>query len=82
VKLTPVPRHLTPFVAYIRNTGRQPLPEAFFDEDWEPIGPTVRAEMAALGLITYGGPHSGPGPGFDTTPGIYLRPDLTEGETR
>ncbi len=45
------PEYLQKYVAYIKNTGRVPLLTAWFDEDWEPIGPTVRAEMVKHGLI-------------------------------
>lgn len=41
----------TPYLDYIRNTGRDPLPIQVFDEDWAPIGSIVRAEMVAKGLI-------------------------------
>lgn len=39
-------------VAYIRNTGLTPLPVAMFDDDWAPIGPTLRRDMTQAGLIT------------------------------
>jgi hypothetical protein len=43
--------HLRRYVEYIHNTGQRPLSCAAFDEDWEPVGPRVRDEMRALGLI-------------------------------
>lgn len=43
--------YLQRYVEYIGNTGRVPLPTAMFDEDWEPIGPMVRARLKAAGLI-------------------------------
>lgn len=43
--------HLKGYVEYIRNTARVPLPVELFDDDWEPIGPLVRAEMIAAGLV-------------------------------
>ncbi len=50
---------LLEYVDYIRNTGRVPLPIVMFDEDWEPIGPRVRADLVAAGLVaeTEGGLH-------------------------
>ena len=45
------PAHLARYVQYIRNTGRVPLASEMFDEDWEPIGPSIRADMARHGLI-------------------------------
>lgn len=47
-----VPEHLQKYVQYIQNTGHDPLPVAYFDEDWEPIGPNVRWHMERAGLIT------------------------------
>lgn len=44
--------HLKQYVRYIRNTGRAPLAVAVFDEDWEPIGPRVRADLTRAGLVT------------------------------
>lgn len=46
--------HLKEYVEYIVNTGRRPLATEMFDEDWEPIGPMVRAEMQGAGLIDQG----------------------------
>lgn len=43
--------HLKKYVDYIRNTRRVPLPTAMFDADWDPIGPKLRREMVAAGLI-------------------------------
>jgi len=39
----------TKYIEYIKNTGGNPKIE-WFDEDWEPIGPSVRQRMAELGL--------------------------------
>jgi hypothetical protein len=44
--------HLRKYVEYIRNTGREPLAVELFDDDWEPIGPRVRAELVRAGLVT------------------------------
>jgi hypothetical protein len=60
------------YVDYINNTGQRPLSVEAFDDDNDPIGPMVRRDMAAEGLIYYGDPNSP----FPTEPGIYLRPDL------
>lgn len=39
------------YIDYIKNTGLVPLPIRFFDEDWEPIGPSVRRRMVEEGSI-------------------------------
>jgi hypothetical protein len=44
--------HLVKYVRYIRNTSLVPLPVEVFDEDWEPIGPHVRADLVRAGLVT------------------------------
>lgn len=41
--------HLQKYVDYIHNTGIT-LTTAQFDEDWEPIGPTVRRDLMRAGL--------------------------------
>jgi len=38
------------YLDYLKNTGGSPKID-HFDEDWEPIGPQVRKEMKAAGLI-------------------------------
>ncbi len=38
------------YIDYIKNTGGNPKIE-WFDEDWEPRGPTVRKDLIAAGLI-------------------------------
>jgi hypothetical protein len=43
---------LTKYVSYIKNTGKVPLPIEMFDDDWEPIGPTVRGLLVGSGLAT------------------------------
>lgn len=43
--------HLAKYVEYIKNAGYVPLPTTFFDMNWEPIGPRVRNELVAAGLI-------------------------------
>jgi len=48
--------HLTKYIQYIKNTNRVPLPSYMFDEDWEPIGPKVRQQLADEGLISQGQP--------------------------
>jgi hypothetical protein len=61
-----IPKHLEKYVEYIRNTGQRPLAVAAFDEDWEPIGPMVRADMMKADLIQC------------RPEGIFLRPDLED----
>lgn len=39
------------YVQYIKNTRMVPLPVAFFDNDWDPIGRMVRADLEKAGLI-------------------------------
>lgn len=62
-------QHLAKYVQYIKNTGMDTkLTTKQFDDDWEPIGPMVRRDMQAAGLITvYGGKISlvQPAPGND-----------------
>jgi len=43
-------KNYTKYLEYIENVGQPCTPE-MFDEDWEPIGPTVRDEMVKLHLI-------------------------------
>lgn len=74
IALNPVPARLKQYVDYIRNTGQKPLSTAAFDDDWDPIGPLLRKEMTALGLIYETGPHSV----FPQPEGICLRPDLED----
>lgn len=45
-----VPAHLQPYVDYLNNVGKYPSPAAWFDDDWEPIGPTVRKQLSEAGL--------------------------------
>lgn len=42
---------LKPYVVYIRNTAQRPLAISAFDEDWDPIGPRIRADLLAQELI-------------------------------
>lgn len=44
--------HLNKYVDYIRNTGMGPLAVHLFDEDHEPIGPSLRKALVAAGLVT------------------------------
>lgn len=44
--------HLKQYVQYIRNTANVPLKTEHFDDDWEPVGPTLRRQLLALGWIT------------------------------
>lgn len=45
------PRHTyANYLEYIKNAGGRPTIE-WFDEDWSPSGPQVRADMKRLGLI-------------------------------
>lgn len=39
------------YIQYIKNTGGSPKIE-WFDDDWEPIGPQLRKDMAEANLIT------------------------------
>jgi hypothetical protein len=43
--------HFKRYAEYIQNTAQRPLAASAFDDDWEPIGPKVRREMGASGLI-------------------------------
>jgi hypothetical protein len=43
---------LDKYLAYIDNAGGL-VHDVWFDEDWEPIGKQVRAELEAAGLIEY-----------------------------
>lgn len=40
------------YIDYINNTGMGRVPIEIFDDDHEPVGPMVRADMQAAGLIT------------------------------
>lgn len=62
-----VPQRLQQYVDYINNTAMEPLPVAAFDDDQEPIGHMVRAELQKGGFIYY-----------DPSGGILLRPDLQQ----
>lgn len=48
-------RDFTQYLQYIENTGFDELPIKFFDEDWEPIGPSLREDMMNRGLISHNG---------------------------
>lgn len=57
--------HLQKYMEYIDNTGGSPKVE-WFDEDWEPIGPMLRKDMADANLIYESGGllyKTGTGPG-------------------
>lgn len=69
----PLNPRLAKYVDDINNTGQRPLPVETFDEDWFPVGQTVRAEMEREGYIYMGGPHL---ISDETAEGIYVRPDL------
>lgn len=43
--------YLKKYLQYVRNTGNRPLAIIHFDDDWEPIGPTVRSDLMRYGLI-------------------------------
>lgn len=45
--------HLQKYLVYIANTGQVPLAADNFDDDWEPIGPMVRRDLVAAGMIVY-----------------------------
>ena len=61
---TDIKPHHRQYIDYINNTGRKPLPVAFFDEDFEPAGPMIRRDLVASDIIQ------------ERADGIYLRPDL------
>lgn len=43
--------YLKQYCQYIINTGQRPLAIAAFDDDWEPIGPIVRADLMNANFI-------------------------------
>lgn len=47
----PAHRRFAQYCQYVRNTGRVILAAADFDDDWAPIGPSLRRDMEAAGLI-------------------------------
>ena len=59
----------TKYIDYIKNTGGSPS-VIFFDDDWDPIGPLIRADMRAAGLIV------------EKDELIYLVEDKPDGENR
>ena len=44
--------YLQKYIDYIRNTGLDPLPIEYFDEDWDPIGPKVRRDLVNKGFVS------------------------------
>ncbi len=46
-----ISKNLMKYVAYIQSTGGQPTLSEF-DEDWEPIGPMLRADLILAEAIT------------------------------
>lgn len=46
--------NFTKYVEYIINCGEK-CHTFWFDDDWDPVGPTVRANMVKAGLIEYDG---------------------------
>lgn len=44
--------HLKQYTQYIKNTGQVPLKIEHFDDDWAPIGLTVRIALRDNGLVT------------------------------
>lgn len=76
--LKPVKPHLQKYVDAINNTGLVPLDSEIFDEDFEPVGPQVRAEMYREGLIDYGENRRAFSPSSPTESKFILRPDLKE----
>jgi hypothetical protein len=64
--LPTVPARFVQYVDYINNTALEPLPLECFDEDWDPIGQTIRDELKKHEIIQV---RNG---------GIYLRPDLVK----
>ena len=49
IERTTMKPYLRKYIEYIRNTGGEPT-LAWFDEDWEPVGPTVRADLLNEGV--------------------------------
>lgn len=43
---------LIQYYEYIRNPGQSALACAAFDDDWDPVGPALRQELAKAGYIT------------------------------
>jgi hypothetical protein len=41
--------HLDKYVSYLQNIGR-PVAIADFDDDWSPVGPSVRAQLKDAGF--------------------------------
>ena len=66
IKLTKHEERFRVYIEYIRNTKLEPLAVSIFNEDWEPVGPSVCRSMVDLELIQV------------RSDGIYLRPDLVE----
>jgi len=46
-----VPECLQRYVDYLRNVGTPILATAYFDDDWDPIGPKVREQLEQAGLV-------------------------------
>ncbi len=46
-----IPGHLRQYLDYLRNTGREQFSANMFDVDWQPAGPTIRADLIAEGLV-------------------------------
>jgi hypothetical protein len=46
---TPIPTHLIQYLQYVHNTGGVTV--AQFDDDWEPVGFMVRAELMPTYLV-------------------------------
>lgn len=77
MSVKPLNPRLAQYVDYINNTAQVPLKTEDFDEDWDPIGPSVRGELVEEGYAYYGG-HTMLGSETDPD-GLYLRPDLRRG---
>jgi hypothetical protein len=50
IKLPPGKEYYSKYLVYVKAAGGRPLVK-WFDEDWFPVGSTVRKEMTTLGLI-------------------------------
>lgn len=47
-----IPHHLQAYIQYIKNTAQVPLKIEHFDDDWNPIGTRVRADLVKYKAIT------------------------------
>lgn len=43
--------HLIQYLKYMRATGQSSVPNDWFDDDHEPIGPTLRQDLVHAGYV-------------------------------